>query len=205
MWLSNNILSSITGDVATKPKIVVIDDVEYYSIDVTTKRAGGYADIVEVLLNAKDICPEVGSRVRVVGFIFAYYQQNHVKLCLYSLGIINVKSVQDKNLIMCVGTITRQPKLRSTPLGKIVCDVMLAVNNELGKTHSSYIPCICWNVTAENMSKLKPGQSILVAGRLQSREYNKTFDNNETVVKIAKELSINSFAEIQENLNEQEV
>ena len=197
MWLSNNILSSITGDVITQPKIVVIDDVEYYSIDVTTKRAGGYADVVEVLLNTKDYCPQVGSRVRVVGFIFAYYLQNHVKLCLYSLGLIHVKSLQDKNLIMCVGTITREPKLRSTPLGTTICDVMLVVNNEIEETHSSYIPCICWNATAESMSKLKPGQNILVAGRLQSREYTKTYDN-ETVVKIAKELSINSFAEIQE-------
>ena len=191
--LSNNILSSITGTVSSDAVIVEVNGKEYKSITVIAKRLGGYEDEVEVLVDINQQPFDTGTRVRVVGFLFAYYLDGHIRVCLYSLGIIRVKTLNDKNLIMCAGTVTRPPVLRKSPAGKTICELMIAVNNELNEMHSSYIPCIAWNNVAESASNLPIGTKILIAGRLQSRKYVKQFSDTESETRTAKELSVNSF------------
>lgn len=86
------------------------------------------------------------------------------------------------------GYICKPPVYRKTPLGREIADVLLAVNRAYGK--SDYIPCIVWGRNAERVSKLEVGSRIEVAGRLQSREYTKRINENESEQRTAYEFSV---------------
>ena len=79
---------------------------------------------------------------------------------------------------------------RKTPLKKEITDLLLAVNRSFGK--SDYIPCICWGSTARYAADLKVGTRVMVWGRIQSREYKKRIEENETQKRIVYEVSINT-------------
>lgn len=78
---------------------------------------------------------------------------------------------EDLNQVRLLGTLCRPPKLRSTPLGREIADLMLAVNRRCGR--SDYLPCICWGTLARRAARWDTGQHLLLEGRLQSREYSK--------------------------------
>ena len=77
----------------------------------------------------------------------------------------------NENTVLLDGFICKPPTLRNTPLGRRICDVLLAVNRPHGL--SSYIPCIFWGSSADKISELTVGDEISFRGRLQSREYEK--------------------------------
>ena len=70
-----------------------------------------------------------------------------------------------------LGTICRAPVYRRTPLGREICDVMLAVNRPYRR--ADYLPCILWGRTAQEAAELPVGTQLALTGRLQSREYIK--------------------------------
>ncbi len=78
---------------------------------------------------------------------------------------------EDGNLVRLRGTLCRPPKLRSTPLGREICDLMLAVNRHYGR--SDYLPCICWGALARQAAALDVGARLALEGRVQSRDYLK--------------------------------
>lgn len=89
------------------------------------------------------------------------------------------------------GYICKKPTYRTTPKGKRITDILLAVNGPYGK--SVYIPCIAWGRNAEWASKLNIGTELEVYGRIQSRPYTKG-----TETRIAYELSISSIEKMEE-------
>ena len=76
------------------------------------------------------------------------------------------------NSIALTGTVCRPPVYRRTPLGREICDLMLAVPRGFRRT--DYIPCIAWGRTARAASGLGTGDLMELLGRLQSRDYVKT-------------------------------
>lgn len=93
------------------------------------------------------------------------------------------------NLVNITGTITREPVFRSTPLGREICDIMLAVNR--GHGHIDYIPCIAWGGNARTASaSYHVGGRLHVVGRFQSREYTKLLESGEAVTCTTYEISI---------------
>lgn len=76
------------------------------------------------------------------------------------------------NRILLSGTVCRQPIFRKTPLGRSICDLMIAVPRRYGK--SDYLPVIAWGHLARQTSSLCPGDSLSLEGRIQSRIYHKT-------------------------------
>ena len=102
------------------------------------------------------------------------------------------------NYVNIVGAITKPPVYRTTPMGREICDVMLAVNR--GYNHVDYIPCIAWGGNARVMSKYDVGTRLRVLGRFQSREYEKVLENGEVEKRTTNEISINKIrASIGEN------
>lgn len=91
------------------------------------------------------------------------------------------------NRVELCGALCKPPIYRSTPFGREICDLMLAVNRAFGK--SDYIPCIAWGRNAQYASRFAVGDKIRVTGRLQSREYQKLLENGEYVVRNAFEVS----------------
>ena len=79
------------------------------------------------------------------------------------------------NRIQLSGILCKQPVLRRTPLGREICDMILAVNRRYGR--ADYLPCIAWGRTAEALSALPVGAAVALCGRLQSRVYQKQLES----------------------------
>lgn len=75
------------------------------------------------------------------------------------------------NQLSLSGVLCKPPVLRRTPLGREICDLMLAVNRRYGRT--DYLPCIAWGSLARRCAELAPGNRVELEGRLQSRVYTK--------------------------------
>lgn len=73
------------------------------------------------------------------------------------------------------GPICREPNYRRTPLGREICDIMLAVPRAFRR--ADYLPCILWGRTALEASRCKTSDYIRICGRLQSRIYTKITEN----------------------------
>ena len=71
------------------------------------------------------------------------------------------------NAIFIRGRLTQDPDLRTTPHGKAVCSLNLAVNRYVGgnEKETMYVKVTAWEKVAENCGKhLVKGQDILVQG-----------------------------------------
>jgi hypothetical protein len=82
---------------------------------------------------------------------------------------------EEQNLVRLRGALCREPRLRRTPLGREIADLMLAVNRPYGR--SDYLPCICWGALARRAALWRTGQRLRLEGRLQSRDYLKITDS----------------------------
>ena len=78
------------------------------------------------------------------------------------------------NQIQLSGILCKTPTLRRTPLGREICDLILAVNRRYGR--ADYLPCIAWGAIAQQTAILPVGSRLTVEGRVQSRGYTKTVD-----------------------------
>lgn len=163
---------------------------KFYSVVLAIERDSHKLDYIpllvsERLIDIQDSC--VGSYVAVTGYFRSHNQhdvdKNRLKLYVFVNTIELLSNSDNVNDTFLEGYICKQPTYRRTPLGREITDVILAVNRSYNK--SDYIPCILWGRNAQYVSTLKTGDCIRVAGRIQSREYNK---NNE--VRTAYELSV---------------
>ena len=78
------------------------------------------------------------------------------------------------NRILLSGALCKKPILRRTPLGRSICDVILAVNRPYGR--ADYLPCIAWGQTAAQLAERDVGARIALEGRVQSRTYTKLLE-----------------------------
>ena len=164
---------------------------KFYRTFVESDRKSGTVDVIPVLISEKLIQPisYLGSTVQVIGEYRSRNTANR-KLCLnvFANSFELVESdAEHINEIYLEGFICKEPKLRKTPLGRHIGEILLAVNRRYNK--SDYIPCITWGRNAQFVSKAPIGTKIIAEGRIQSREYRKVIDVVETV-KIAYEISI---------------
>ena len=101
------------------------------------------------------------------------------------------------NRIQLSGILCKQPVLRRTPLGREICDMILAVNRRYGR--ADYLPCIAWGAVAQQAACLHTGARLTAEGRVQSRVYSKT-ENGVTTDRTAYEVSVMRPAEVEEFL-----
>ena len=83
-----------------------------------------------------------------------------------------------------------------TPLGREIADLLVAVNRPYGK--SDYIPCIAWGRNARYASTFEVGGHIQIWGRVQSREYVKKINEEESEKHVAYEVSVSKLEYIDE-------
>lgn len=91
------------------------------------------------------------------------------------------------NHLALAGALCKPPILRRTPLGREICDLMLAVNRRYGR--ADYLPCIAWGGLARRCGALEVGDGVRIEGRLQSRAYTKV-DHGVSEVRTAYEVSV---------------
>ena len=78
------------------------------------------------------------------------------------------------NQIQLSGVLCKAPSLRRTPLGREICDLILAVNRRYGR--ADYLPCIAWGKVAAKIAEMQVGDRLTLEGRVQSRTYIKQTD-----------------------------
>ena len=93
-----------------------------------------------------------------------------------------------ENHISMEGFICKDPVRRTSPLGREICDLMIAVNRMYNK--SDYIPSIAWGRNAVYAETLRVGDKVSAEGRIQSRDYRKFTDEGYLVTKTAYEVSV---------------
>ena len=98
----------------------------------------------------------------------------------------------DINEVRLIGTLCKKPNLRMTPMGRDICDLMLAVNRRYGR--SDYLPCITWGLKAREAAEWDTGTMVTLEGRIQSRNYIKIV-GGDPVEKTAFEVSVTDIAE----------
>ena len=99
-----------------------------------------------------------------------------------------IEKSKNPNEIYLDGYICKEPVYRTTPFGREIADLLLAINRAYNK--SDYIPTIAWGRNSRFCKSLNVGDHIKVWGRLQSREYQKKISETEVVKKVAYEVSI---------------
>lgn len=94
-----------------------------------------------------------------------------------------------------VRVLCKPPTLRCTPLGREICDIILAVNRRYGR--ADYLPLIAWGTVARQTSILAVGARLTVEGRIQSRTYTKNLETGPQE-RVAYEVSVMRPAELSE-------
>ena len=94
---------------------------------------------------------------------------------------------EPQNQITLSGALCKPPIFRRTPLGRSICDLMLAVPRRYGR--ADYLPVIAWGQLAVKASRLRVGDPLALEGRVQSRTYHKVTDLG-TEERVAYEVSM---------------
>lgn len=144
---------------------------------LSVARLSGTEDVVNVLVERQlyeELDPTEGSMIEVEGQLRSY--NNHSgqgrKLVISVFAkTIAVTEGSPENQVYLRGTLCREPVLRRTPLGREICDVMLAVERKYMR--KDYLPCILWGSVARMTAELEKGDELEITGRLQSRLYVK--------------------------------
>jgi single-stranded DNA-binding protein len=161
-------------------------DEDFYMVSVAVGRKSGAYDILPVMVSERILTTMQliqGMRVVVEGSFRSYNlhigDESKLKLYIFADLIAVTDSLEDENNIYLNGFICKDTSYRETPLGRKICDAILAVNRHT--RNSDYIPVIVWSRNAAYLSCFNIGDRVTLTGRVQSREYNKTTgDSSET-------------------------
>lgn len=170
----------------------------FYMLDIRVSRLSDSADVIPIMVSERlmDVKKDYkGMNVSVSGQFRSYNRheekKNRLVLSVFAREIEFVEDVDDSvktNQIFLDGYICKAPVYRKTPLGREIADLLIAVNRPYGK--SDYIPCICWGRNARFASTFEVGGNAQVWGRIQSREYMKKIDEENSEKRIAYEVSV---------------
>ena len=148
---------------------------QFYRFLLEVPRLSGTPDILPVLLRA-DLLDRAGSQgpLRIRGQLRSFNNRsgvgNKLVLTVYATDI-QQGTGESCNQILLTGSLCKPPIFRRTPLGRSICDLMLAVPRRYGR--ADYLPVIAWGQLAVQASCLGVGDSLSLEGRVQSRAYYK--------------------------------
>ncbi len=161
---------------------------------LSVPRLSGQCDVLPVLAPihlAEALALQEGMQVCVTGQLRSYNNKTGTppRLVLSVLArSLTLCHDAPRNVIRLRGTICKMPTYRRTPLGREICDVLLAVNRRYGR--ADYLPCISWGIIAQQTACLRVGDNLCLEGRIQSRTYTNTLPGGETQERTAYEVSV---------------
>lgn len=165
----------------------------FYRFPLTIHRLSGTADTLNVivrehLLSSAAIAP--GQRLQVSGELRSFNNKHSegskLVITVFAHSLLPADGA-DTNSVALRGTLCKLPNLRTTPMGREICDFMLAVNRHYGR--SDYLPCIAWGIKAKETAQWPVGTVVSLTGRVQSRQYVKVIEGA-AVEKTAFEVSV---------------
>ena len=165
----------------------------FYRFPLTIHRLSGTADTLNVivrehLLSSAAIAP--GQRLQASGELRSFNNKHSegskLVITVFAHSLLPADGA-DANSVALRGTLCKLPNLRTTPMGREICDFMLAVNRHYGR--SDYLPCIAWGIKAKETAQWPVGTVVSLTGRVQSRQYVKVIEGA-AVEKTAFEVSV---------------
>lgn len=185
---------------------------KFYIFDLSVPRLSGNADIIPITISERLLLEEdlsIGKNIIIEGQFRSYnsYENERNKLIL-TVFAKEIKFAEEQeeafkpskdnvsNEVTLIGYICKKPIYRKTPFGREIADLLLAVNRAYNK--SDYIPCIAWGRNARFCENVPVGTQVKIVGRVQSRQYEKKYEDGTSEVKVAYEVSIASLEVIDE-------
>lgn len=164
----------------------------FYTFPLETRRLSGAVDRINIVARRELVSPELedAGKLRVTGELRSFNNRrgDGAKLVITVFAReISFCDDDDSNTVRLVGTLCKQPALRTTPMGRDICDLMVAVNRRYGR--SDYLPCITWGLRARDAALWQVGDHVSLEGRIQSRGYIKLVDG-QAIERTAFEVSV---------------
>jgi len=217
-YTENNYLVLIGNIVSDKTFSHEIYGESFYLFNLEVPRLSGNADIIPITISERLIANfdlSIGRKVVVEGQFRSYNsyegERNRLVLTVFAKEIMEYNDEQEEeqkekvsNEVVLKGYICKKPIYRQTPFGREIADILLAVNRAYNK--SDYIPCIAWGRNARFCENMEVGTEVKIVGRVQSRIYEKKFEDGTVEQRVAYEVSIGSLEVIkkEEQSNEAE-
>lgn len=186
----------------------------FYIFKIEIPRLSGTSDIIPItvserLLPAEDL--KIGEKVVIKGQFRSYNtyvdNKNRLILTVFAKDLIPEDSFTEEqeewekqnisNEVVLNGYICKAPIYRQTPFKREIADLLLAVNRAYNK--SDYIPCIAWGRNARFCQNIEVGTCVKIVGRVQSRIYEKKYEDGTSEERVAYEVSVGSMEIVNEN------
>lgn len=175
----------------------------FFRFCLEVPRLSGAVDILPVVAEEQilaQIDPTGGEMLTVTGQIRSHNQREngvrHLLIFVFALSIV-AEDGEPINNVYLEGPLCREPTYRMTPLGREICDAMLAVPRAFRR--ADYLPCILWGRIAQEVSQCHTRDVIAIEGRLQSRIYTKMTEDG-PLQKTAYEISALTAEVVEEDL-----
>ena len=214
-YLENNNLTLVGKVTGEKRFSHEIYGERFFDFDLEIARLSGNADIIPITVSERLVTDEMlsaGKKLLVKGQFRSYNsydnEKNRLILTVFAKDILEVEENEQEenemtkkdmitNEVILIGYICKAPIYRQTPFGREIADILLAVNRAYNK--SDYIPTIAWGRNARFCQNLEVGTKVKIVGRVQSRMYEKKFEDGTVENRVAYEVSIGSLELIEED------
>ena len=174
----------------------------FYNFDISVERLSGSADMIPVTISERLFNKDeltVGKEIKIDGQIRSYNSssesRNRLVISVFAREIYYGEG-NNENAVQLNGFICRKPVYRTTPMGREIADILIAVNRAYNK--SDYIPCIIWGRNARYAGKLEVGDNIKITGRIQNRKYQKKTENG-AEERTAYEISVSKIEKVEKD------
>lgn len=171
---------------------------KFFYFKLSIPRLSDTADMIVITVSERffpQLDLTVGKHFMIKGQFRSYNNFSNVgNRLILTIFVKEIQEVEDvetypnPNSIFLNGFVCKPPIYRTTPFGREIADILLAVNRSYNK--SDYIPCIAWGRNAKFAQCLEIGSKLKVWGRIQSREYQKKIDEDTVETKTAYEISV---------------
>lgn len=187
---------------------------KFYVFNLEVVRLSSTVDIIPITISERlltDLDIVIGKKVKVEGQFRSYNnyenERNRLVLTVFAKEIKEVEESEESkdeitNEVTLIGYVCKKPIYRQTPFGREIADVLLAVNRAYNK--SDYIPSIAWGRNARFCQNMEVGTEVKITGRVQSRSYEKKFEDGTSETRVAYEVSIASMEIVNEEEEQEE-
>ena len=177
---------------------------QFFVTTLRVPRLSGAEDFLPVTLSERLLIDEpiaAGSVLCLDGQLRSYNKvvegSGRLLITAFAQRLLPEEDDENPNRVQLTGALCKAPSYRTTPFGREIADLMLAVNRSYGK--SDYIPCITWGRTARYAANLKIGDKVQLVGRFQSRNYQKQLPDGTVLNKVAYEVSVSRLSAMKED------
>ena len=168
----------------------------FYLFILNVPRLSGVSDHIRIIASERllgDVNISEGDKICVDGQFRSYNaSDNGANRLILSVFARDIKYADDDegnpNTLFLNGFVCKEPVYRTTPFGREICDLLLAVNRTYNK--SDYIPIITWGRNARFCKHITVGSNLKIWGRIQSRIYQKRTEDDDYIEKTAYEVSV---------------